>query len=318
MRLAAPAPVCRGDLGAAGRWYLATGPSFLRLKDADDVEVQFVLLPYPTVTRYIGKGALHFSSIDEKKRALHAAVLRRLGEIQAHRKFSPALPCVVAAHAFVHGAVVPNRFRISEMEDIAFRADEIPINSDYVALGHLHRPQYLRGTFHVRYSGSIERLDMGEREDSKQVVVVEIGRRGRVSEPISLPLAATTFYDISITNPERELPQLRQLYPEAAQALVRYQVKYAAGRDDLNEILAELNRIFPRWYDRSWSRSGSEGITRGRKVSGNAPVSQGDPLVPTASFRDTVIQYVGHELVGRVERDAVLRLAEEELADESG
>lgn len=61
MRLASPAPIRRGDLVSGGRWYLATEPSFLRLKDVNNVEVQFVLMPYPTITRYLGNRELHFS-----------------------------------------------------------------------------------------------------------------------------------------------------------------------------------------------------------------------------------------------------------------
>ena len=253
MRLAAPAPIRRGDLVAGGRWYLATGPTFLRLKDADDSEVQFVLMPYPTICRYVSNQELHISSVGEKHRILHAALLSRLREIQSSCKFSSILPTVFAAHAFVGGAVLPHRFRITEQEDIVFSAAEIPTDSAYVALGHLHRPQCIQGRAHVRYCGSIERLDMGERGDSKQVVVVEIGRRGRLAEPIGLPLAATPFYDVKITNPQQELPHLRQRYPEAAHALVRYHVTFNPGRDNLNEILTEVNRVFPRWYDRTWT-----------------------------------------------------------------
>ena len=40
----------------------------------------------------------------------------------------------------------------------------------YVALGHIHRPQFLGGHPHVRYSGSIERMDLGEQTDTKSAV----------------------------------------------------------------------------------------------------------------------------------------------------
>lgn len=318
MRLAAPAPVLRGDLVAGGRWYLATGPTFLRLKDGD-AEVQFVLMPYPTISRYVGKQELHISSVEEKHRILHAALLSRLREIQSSRKFSSILPTVFAAHAFVGGAMLPHRFRITEHEDIVFSASEMPTDWAYVAFGHLHRPQCIQGMPHVRYSGSIERLDMGERGDSKQVVVVEIGRRGRLAEPIGLPLAATPFYDVKITNPQQELPHLRQRYPEAAQALVRYHVTFNPGRDNLNEILTEVNRVFPRWYDRTWTRSGGFQRKAEKLEITSAPHPEpSEPEAFTASFHDTVMDYLRFELNGNGDREEVLKLAEKLLAEESG
>jgi DNA repair exonuclease SbcCD nuclease subunit len=249
---------------------------------------------------------------------LHAAVLSQLREMQSNQRFSPNIPSVFAAHAFVQGAVLPHRFRMTDMEDVLFHVGEIPSDSAYVALGHLHRPQCVGDNLGMRYSGSIERLDMGEREDSKQVVVVELGRRGPVREPDSLPLAATPFYDIRITNPREELPRLRARYPEAARALVRYHVTFTPGRDNLNEILAEMNRIFPRWYERSWMRAGSDGLLRQGKGSETEPESQPDGFIPPASFHDTVMQFLSLELEGHAHRDAVLKLAEQILAEEVG
>jgi exonuclease SbcD len=49
---------------------------------------------------------------------------------------------------------------------------------DYVALGHIHKPQDLNEGAHppVIYPGSIERVDFGEAEDDKFYVIAEVTR----------------------------------------------------------------------------------------------------------------------------------------------
>jgi exonuclease SbcD len=51
---------------------------------------------------------------------------------------------------------------------------------DYVALGHIHKPQDLNENAHppVIYPGSIERVDFGEIEDNKFFIIADI-ERGR-------------------------------------------------------------------------------------------------------------------------------------------
>src|SRR5438270_427607 len=54
MSLASPIPSRAGSLCQPGRLYLATEPTLLRLADrAHCAQYQFVLMPYPTPTRYL-------------------------------------------------------------------------------------------------------------------------------------------------------------------------------------------------------------------------------------------------------------------------
>src|SRR5262249_34672059 len=58
MSLAAPATGKFGAVTPPGRLYLATEPTLLRLADRPTgQEVQFILMPYPTATRYLGPDA---------------------------------------------------------------------------------------------------------------------------------------------------------------------------------------------------------------------------------------------------------------------
>ena len=309
MNLAAPAGGGAGELRPPGRLYLAANPTFLRLADKDGNPVQFLLLPYPTPTRYLRDAATQrYGSLEEKNRHLQSAYAQKVREFRDHPRFDPAQPTVLSAHIHVQGAQLPTLFRISEQESIIFADQDLPTDFAYVALGHIHQPHCLLGHEHVRYSGSIERLDLGERFDQKSLTLFNLGPQGRVGDIETRPLPGTPMYDLEIFSPKDELPVLRSNYPECDKALVRYHLHYKAGEDNLHEILNELDRIFPRWYHRSWTEAGELGPAL--NITGQGAHHK--------TFHDTVVDYLKDELANHEDADraAIVKLAEELLAEE--
>ena len=74
------------------------------------------------------------------------------------------------------------------------RAGDLPAEVDYVALGHLHRPQKIRGADHpIRYSGSPLPMTFQEATYDKKVCVLDFARSGdeRVTE-----LTVPTFKEL--------------------------------------------------------------------------------------------------------------------------
>src|SRR3954453_13792602 len=309
MNLAAPASGADGDLLPHGRLYLAANPTFLRLADQNGSLVQFLLLPYPTPTRYL-RDALtqRYGSLDEKNRHLQTASAQKVRDFQQHPRFDPSQPTVLSAHIHVQGARLPTLFRISEQESIIFAEQDLPTSLSYVALGHIHQPHSLMERQHVRYSGSIARLDLGERFDEKSIPVFNLGPDGIATDIEERPLAGTPMYDLETFSPRDELPALASNYPEGQRALVRYHLRYKANQDNLHEVLNELDSIFPRWYQRSWTEAGELGPAL--TVSG-----QGSPH---KSFHDTVLDYLKDELANHddAERAGIVGLAEELIAEE--
>jgi exonuclease SbcD len=305
MTLAAPAAGKAGEVRPFGRLYLATSPTLLRLADRQGQPVQFVLMPYPTATRYLrDQEAQRYSSLEERNRNLQSAFTRKLKELQEDPAFAAGLPTVLAAHIHVQGASLPSLFRISEEESIVFAEADLPEHFAYVALGHIHQHQCIRGLPHVRYSSSIERLDLGERKDDKGVVVLEVGPGGLSGEPRFLPLEATAIYAVEVRNPSADLPLLRERYPDATRDLVNLDITYTAGVDNLEAVLRELEEIFPNWYNRTWTEAGALGPTL---TVGEAGTVKG--------FEDTVRDYLRQELANHPPEDcdAVLCLAEQLL-----
>jgi exonuclease SbcD len=304
MSLAAPFTGYPGEMVQTGRLYLATGPTLLRLADRGACsQYQFILMPYPTPTRYLlDAPAQKYQGLDEKNRHLMTAYTEKLHEIRESEAFDPNLQTVLSAHITVRGSELPTLFRLTEQEDVVFSDADLPAEFAYIGLGHIHKPQCLQGRANVRYSGSIERMDLGESPDTKGVVLFDLTPEGVAAEPRVLPLDATPIYEVVVRSPQTDVPDLRKRYPDAKRDLVRLDLTYTAGVDNREEMLRQLEEIFPRWYDRTITEAGSLGPTL---VVGEA--------ARVKSFEDTVRDYLAQELTNHPDaaRDAVLRRAEE-------
>ena len=107
---------------------------------------------------------------------------------------------VLIAHQFITGAAT------SESEEITIGGSENVDGSlfddfDYVALGHLHRPQKI-GRDTIRYSGTPLKYSFSEADHIKSVTAVTIGDKGEI-EISELPLV-----------PLREMREVRGTYNE--------------------------------------------------------------------------------------------------------
>jgi DNA repair protein SbcD/Mre11 len=126
----------------------------------------------------------------------HEAVLAEaMGRVRADLSSRPGARSVVLAHAFVGGGV-PSE---SERDICVGGVDLVPAavfdGVDYVALGHLHRPQTL--TDRLRYSGSPLAYSFGEAGQDKQAWLVDLGAAGlagvrAVPLPTPRPLTVLT------------------------------------------------------------------------------------------------------------------------------
>ena len=80
---------------------------------------------------------------------------------------------IFAAHLLVDGAQISgSEHRLYVESEFATYPQRIP-SADYVAFGHMHRPQPISGVEHGRYAGSPVPIDFGERDDEKSIFLVE-------------------------------------------------------------------------------------------------------------------------------------------------
>ncbi len=172
-------------------------------------------------------------------------------------KLDPGCRNVLVTHQFVTGAL-----RAESEELTVGGADNVDADVfqefDYVALGHLHRPQNC-GSEKIRYCGTPLKYSFSEAKDRKSVTVVELGRKGElaVSTRPLLPLrdmekirgtyeevTARSFYEgtsrqkdyihITLTDEEdipNALAKLRVIYPYLMK--LDYDNKRTRGQWDL-------------------------------------------------------------------------------------
>jgi exonuclease SbcD len=301
MSLAAPDSSNPVSSASTGRLYLATEPAFVRLADrvSGDV-VQFALMPFPTPAVFLaGDSGRRYKSLAEKNDRLREAFLHRLNDLLEEPQTVRSRPLVLVAHVGVNGADVSNRFRISEETDVVIDPSAWPGIFTYVALGHIHKPQSVGGHDHVRYCGSIERLDLGESSDDKSVVIIDIGAGGLSAPPKMVPLAATPIYRAEVAN-LAEIGELQSRYTDHATALVNLRFSFDGGCDDLLGVQQRLESVFPRWYARDWHNRAE--LTPTLTVDEAAP----------KSFEVSIREYLDVELANlpNDQRTALIELAQ--------
>jgi exonuclease SbcD len=177
-----------GLLAAAGLHVRAATPALdapVLLAD-EHGEVAVYGIPYlePEVARHeLGLTGRGEDAVRGHEGVLTAAMER----VRADLFMRPGARSVVLAHAFVGGGVPTE----SERDICVGGVDLVPSavfdGIDYVALGHLHRPQTLSPR--LRYSGSPLAYSFGEAGQQKQAWLVDLGAEG-LGEVRSVPLPA--------------------------------------------------------------------------------------------------------------------------------
>jgi DNA repair protein SbcD/Mre11 len=180
----------------------------------------------------------------------HEAVLTAaMDRVRADLFLRPGARSVVLAHAFVGGGVPSD----SERDICVGGVDLVPTavfdGVDYVALGHLHRPQTL--TDRVRYRGSPLAYSFGEAGQHKQAWLVDLDGGG-LAEVRPVPLPAP-----------RQLTVLRgelaELLADPALTAVEDHFVSAQLTDPVRPVdpMRQLQTRFPHCVHLEWTGSGA-------------------------------------------------------------
>ena len=146
---------------------------------------------------------------------------------------------ILITHQFVTGA------ERSDSEDVSVGgSDNVDASVfdefDYVALGHLHRPQNV-GTKRIRYCGTPLKYSFSEEKDNKSVTVVEIREKG-ILDVREIPLV-----------PLHEMVTLRGTFSELTEKKFYENTSYRTDyirmiltdENDIDNALNKLREIYP-------------------------------------------------------------------------
>ena len=150
-------------------------PTFLGPEQLWGLPLQVIALPWISRSGLIA--SLELTSTEPEK--VNQAVEERLVTLVQNyiATADPALPLLLTAHASVQGAVYGNERTVMLGGDLILPGSLVKDpRLDYVALGHIHKPQDLNENAHppVIYPGSIERVDFGEAGDEKFYVIAHV------------------------------------------------------------------------------------------------------------------------------------------------
>jgi DNA repair protein SbcD/Mre11 len=254
-----------GLLSAAGLHVRATTAGLdepVLLRD-EHGEVAVYGLPYlePEIARHeLGPGG-RGAGIDRSHEAVLTEAMER---VRRDLFLRPGARSVVLAHAFVGGGVPSD----SERDICVGGVDLVPApvfdGVDYVALGHLHRPQTL--TERLRYSGSPLAYSFGEAGQEKQVWLVDLDATGlagvrALALPTPRPLTVLTG-------------TLDELLADPAHRAVEEHFVSARLTDDVRpaDPMRQLQTRFPRCVHLEWTggTGGGDGRSYQERLRGRS------------------------------------------------
>ncbi|WNL43194.1 exonuclease SbcCD subunit D [Halomonas sp. PAMB 3264] len=161
-----------------------------------------------------------------------------LERIEAVRQ--PGRPALLMSHCFVDGGAASDSERPLNLGGAESVAWEPMQRFDYVALGHLHGPQY-RGGEHIRYSGSLLKYSFSEARQRKGVTLVDIDTDGQLAFEWR---TLTPKREVRVLEGELE-SLLAQAQNEASERREDYLLVRLTDRHAILDPMSKLRALYP-------------------------------------------------------------------------
>lgn len=188
--------------------------------------------------------------------------------VVAHMDINEMERNILLSHQFVTGA------KRSDSEDISVGGmDNVDVNVfepfDYVALGHIHAPQYI-GRETVRYCGTPLKYSFSEANHKKCVIIADILDKGNIK-----------IREVPLT-PKRDMRKIKGKYLEITAkefyegtATDDYIHVTLSDEEDVPEAMGKLRVIYPNIMSMEYDNSR---VREAKKVEGVINVESKSPL----------------------------------------
>lgn len=274
-------------LGFAAKQMVASGLHIIGPLQAELVPIRltsasgdayFYPLPYaePATVRQVFETDAKGLSVSSHEEAM--ALL--LEQVRCHD--SQGLPKVVVGHCFLDGGSESESERPLSIGGADKISPRLFSEFDYVALGHLHGPQY-KGCEQIRYSGSILKYSFSEQHQHKSVTLVDIAAQSPAQIQL-LPL--TALRDVRII--EGELANLLEA-GKTDTSREDYLMVRLLDKHAILDAMGKLRSVYPNvlHLERTGLMAGDQAVVLNRDH-----IKKGE----MAMFRDFFAQVSGDEL----------------------
>jgi exonuclease SbcD len=225
-----------------------------------------------------------------------------------------SLPLILTAHASVQGASYGSERTVMLGADLVLPGSLVKDpRLDYVALGHIHKPQDLNEGRQppVVYPGSIERVDFGEAKDDKFFVVATLVHGSDTKVDWRKLNNVRPFIDryVNLENAENITEKLKSALPSPerlSDAIVRLTVKYPR----------DFERLIDDTELRAYTAEAFEfHLVKHPQIQSRIRLPA-DGTIASLTPLDLLEQYWRASHTDEVEMEKLKKLAEEIISDE--
>ena len=230
----------------------------------------------------------HYAAVFSTAVECQSALAAELGP-----NFGRSLPIVATGHLTTVGASTSESVReiyVGALE--AFPTSAFPA-ADYIALGHIHRPQKVGGLDHIRYSGSPIPLGFDEAKQTKEMLLVDLDSDGFKAATV-LPVPRFQALVAVSGNLETLAGAIGAAAAQGTRECPAWLEVTVAEDDYLADLPARIEALTEGWPVE---------VLRIRRQRGNAVASL------AAEARETLDELSPHDVFAR-------RLQQEELGEE--
>ena len=207
----------------------------------DDAFGQVALHPLPYVEPAFARRLPGVEEASDHQSAVSSV----MGLLRA--QWVPGQRNVLVGHAFVAGGTESESERPLSVGGSGAVSAATFEGYDFVALGHLHRPQSV-GSEKVQYSGSLLKYSFNEVDHIKSVSLVQVGQGGATSVQ---RVALTPRHDVRIV--KGTMAELLAT-PRGDKALQDYVRAVLTDKDPVLDALGRMREVYPNVLELQFSR----------------------------------------------------------------